>query len=98
MIAALALAFATPALAQTTSNPSANEIRAENCMVKFINNVNVPAEVEVKLMELKFDEGSTVAAGEIMAVIDDTQAKFALELKKAEERRDPVLGTRKETL
>ncbi len=86
MIAALALAFATPALAQTTSNPSANEIRAENCMVKFINNVNVPAEVEGKLMELKFDEGSTVAAGEIMAVIDDTQAKFALELKKAEER------------
>ncbi|GAA4444031.1 efflux RND transporter periplasmic adaptor subunit [Novipirellula rosea] len=86
MIAAFALAFATPALAQTTSNPSANEIHAENCTVKFINNVNVPAEVDGKVMELKFDEGWTVAAGELMVVIDDTQAKHALELKKAEEK------------
>ncbi|TWU23340.1 Multidrug resistance protein MdtA precursor [Novipirellula galeiformis] len=91
LITALALAFATPALAQTAPTSvaptsAANEIHAENCMVKFIHNVDVPAEVDGKVMELKFDEGSTVAAGELMVVIDDTQAKFALELKKAEEK------------
>ncbi|MFG0262906.1 MAG: efflux RND transporter periplasmic adaptor subunit [Novipirellula sp. JB048] len=102
-ITALAVAVASPALAQnastspapsaaapaapaTSTSSAAGAIHAENCMVKFIHNVNVPAEVDGKVMELKFDEGSTVTAGELMVVIDDTQAKFALELKKAEEK------------
>ncbi|WP_231615498.1 efflux RND transporter periplasmic adaptor subunit [Novipirellula artificiosorum] len=66
------------------------EIRAENCIVIVINTVNVPAEVDGKLMELKFKEGATVAAGDLMAVIDDSQARLAVELKKAEEKEAEI--------
>ncbi|TWT80892.1 Multidrug resistance protein MdtA precursor [Planctomycetes bacterium CA13] len=71
---------------QPSTSANSGEIRAENCMVKIINSVDVPAEVEGKLMELKFEEGATVAAGDILAIIDDTQANFGVELKKAEEK------------
>lgn len=37
-------------------------------------------------MELRFEEGDTVDEGVILAVIDDTAAALALELKKAEEK------------
>ena len=68
------------------SNSPGLEIRAENCMVKFINMVNIPAEVEGKLTELKFEEGATIEKDQIIAIIDDTMAKLALDLKKAEEK------------
>ncbi|MFK8110789.1 MAG: efflux RND transporter periplasmic adaptor subunit [Rubripirellula sp.] len=75
---------------QTVSSqqpPSAGaEIRAGNCMVQYINKVNVPAKAEGTLMELKFEEGDTVNAGDLLAVIDDTAPKLAIELKKAEEK------------
>ncbi len=84
-VAVAALVLANTSFAQTA--PSApKEIRAENCMVKLFRNVNVPAEVEGKLIELKFEEGMSVNEGDVLALVDDTQAKYALELKKAEEK------------
>jgi multidrug resistance efflux pump len=63
-----------------------NEIRAENCMVQYINKVNVAAKAEGTLMELPVEEGDTVNQDDVLAVIDDTAARLALELKKAEEK------------
>ncbi len=62
------------------------EIHAENCMVQYINKVNVSAKAEGMLMELHFEEGDTVNEDDILAIIDDTAAELALELKKAEEK------------
>ena len=62
------------------------EIRAENCVVKFIRQSSIPAEVEGKLVQLLVEEGDNVEAGQVIAVIDDTQAKLAVELKEAEEK------------
>lgn len=67
------------------SASSSGAIRAENCMVKFINHVQVPAEVEGKLVGLQFEEGELVEEGATLGVVDDTAAKLALELKLAEE-------------
>jgi len=81
--------FALPAVAQrpldsTESVPG--EIRAQNCMVQYINKVNVAAKAEGTLMELKFEEGDSVMLDDLLAVIDDTAPQLALELKKAEEK------------
>ncbi|MEM1226790.1 MAG: HlyD family efflux transporter periplasmic adaptor subunit [Planctomycetota bacterium] len=65
---------------------STGPIVAENCAVKYIRTVNIPAEVEGKLLELPIEEGTTVEAGAVIAVIDDTAATLALELKLAEEK------------
>ncbi|MEM6779506.1 MAG: HlyD family efflux transporter periplasmic adaptor subunit [Planctomycetota bacterium] len=65
---------------------STGPIVAENCAVKYIRSVNIPAEVEGKLLELPIEEGTTVEAGAVIAVIDDTAATLALELKLAEEK------------
>jgi multidrug efflux pump subunit AcrA (membrane-fusion protein) len=71
---------------QTSPGERSPEIYAENCMVQYINKVNVPAKAEGTLMELKFEEGDRVNRGDVLAVIDDTAAKMAVELKKAEEK------------
>ena len=63
-----------------------NEIQALNCMVQYKNKVNVPAKAEGTLMELRFEEGDTINQGDVIAIIDDTAAALALELKKAEEK------------
>jgi multidrug efflux pump subunit AcrA (membrane-fusion protein) len=73
-------------VAQTQPTSPGEEIRAENCMVQYINKVNVSAKAEGTLMELRFEEGDTVNEGDILAVIDDTAAALALELKLAEEK------------
>ena len=80
----VAAVTATPVLAQQPS--PGDEIRAENCMVQYINKVNVAAKAEGTLMELRFEEGKAVTDGDVLAVIDDTAAALALELKKAEEK------------
>ena len=54
--------------------------------MKFIRQSSIPAEVEGKLIELKIEEGDDVQGGQVIAVIDDTQAKLAVELKEAEEK------------
>ncbi|MEM8667017.1 MAG: HlyD family efflux transporter periplasmic adaptor subunit [Planctomycetota bacterium] len=81
--------LALPAVAQqsyTSSLASSGQISAENCMVQYINKVNIAAKAEGTLMELKFEEGDTVMADDLLAVVDDTAAQLALELKKAEEK------------
>jgi multidrug efflux pump subunit AcrA (membrane-fusion protein) len=62
------------------------EIHAENCMVQYINKVNVAAKAEGTLMEMRIEEGDTVTEDDVLAVIDDTAAALALELKLAEEK------------
>lgn len=91
MIAVLATAvLASPAVAQFPqsfggqSDSPGDEIRAENCMVEFIDRVNIPAEVQGKLTEMKIKEGDDVERDGLIAVIDDTQARLNLDLKKAE--------------
>jgi len=69
-----------------SASASSGEVAAENCTVKYIRRVNVPAEVEGKLLDLPVEEGMTVSEGDVMAVIDDTAASLALELKLAEEK------------
>lgn len=78
------------AAAQTAGDRQAvspgEEIPAENCMVKYIRHVNIPAEVEGKLVALKIEEGMSVKRGDVLAVIDDTNAQLTLNLKLAEEK------------
>lgn len=62
------------------------ELRAENCIVKTIQSVRVPAIAEGQITEMLAVEGSNIAKGDLLAVLDDTQAKLALDLRKAEER------------
>jgi len=73
--------------AQTSLEPHmSGEVRAENCVVKFIRKSSIPAEVDGKLKELRIEEGDSVSAGEVIAVIDDTQSQLAVQLKEAEEK------------
>ncbi|HBJ38582.1 MAG TPA: hemolysin D [Planctomycetaceae bacterium] len=61
-------------------------MRAENCIVKTIQSIRVPAIAEGQITEMLAVEGSNVTKGHLLAVLDDTQAKLALDLRKAEER------------
>lgn len=69
-------------------SPQSNEIelRAENCFVKTIQSVRVPAIAEGQITEMLAVEGSNVSKGDLLALLDDTQAKLALDLRRAEER------------
>ena len=78
----LAIAAATPVLAQQT----ATQVSVENCIVQYINKIEVPARAEGTLTDLKVEEGQTVGHNMVLAVIDDTAAKLNVELKKAEEK------------
>ncbi len=80
------LVMVATAMAQQPISPGVNEIRAENCMVQYINKVEIPARAEGTLTALHFEEGATVNVGDVLAVIDDTAARLALKLKKAEEK------------
>jgi multidrug efflux pump subunit AcrA (membrane-fusion protein) len=92
-------ALASPVAARPQTVPASSrsagsaELQAENCMVKLIQNVRVPAEVEGRLTDLKVTEGAYVQAGDLLAVIDDTQAQLTLEFKKAEEREAELNAT-----
>lgn len=70
-------------LASDTATPG-DEIRAENCIVEYIQRVNIPAEAQGKLTEITIKEGMTVKKGDLIAVTDDTLARLNLDLKKAE--------------
>ncbi len=85
----LAALFAGPVLAQSFAaaiddTDEGSEIRAENCMVGYINRVNIPALTQGRLTEIKIEEGDTIEKDTLVAVIDDTQAILNLDLKKAE--------------
>ena len=79
---------ALPASPQFDAAPqnSEREIRALSCFVRYINMIEVPAMAEGMLTELSFEEGDTVTKDQELAVVDDTGAKLAVELKKAEEK------------
>ena len=61
-------------------------VEAENCLVQYISKVNLAARSEGVLTKLHFEEGDTVEMGQLLAVIDDTAASLAVDLKLAEEK------------
>ncbi|MDA7937038.1 hypothetical protein N9B79_01560, partial [bacterium] len=69
----LAIAAAIPAFAQQAAVPKQTPV-VENCVVQYINKVDVPARAEGSLTEMRVDEGVTVAKDYVLAVIDDTAA------------------------
>ncbi len=77
--------FAQPPPRSTTPGKQLVADR-DRCSVKFIRNVNIPAEVEGKLIAMNIEEGMDVVAGDVLAVVDDTAAKLTVALKKAEEK------------
>lgn len=93
MLSTFAIAIAaslacSPTLAQRAPRSVSpdSKVVADRCSVKFIRNVNIPAEVEGKLIEMNIEEGMDVVAGDVLAVVDDTAAKLTVELKKAQEK------------
>lgn len=81
----LAIVTTIPAFAQQAAVPK-QALEVENCVVQYINKVDVPARAEGTLTELKVDEGVNVGKDEILAIIDDTAAKITVSLKEAEEK------------
>ncbi len=81
-------ALAQPPASTGQQRSSIGELRAEakNCMVKTIQNIRVPAGAEGRITEMMAIEGSNVNPGDVLALIDDTQAQLALRLRQAEER------------
>ena len=88
----LAIAATSSVFAQQAAVPKQTHI-VENCVVQYINKVDVPARAEGTLTVLKVDEGLTVAKDEVLAVIDDTAAKINLALKQAEEKEAVLNAT-----
>jgi len=88
----LAIAAAIPAFAQQAAVPKQTPV-VENCVVQYINKVDVPARAEGSLTEMRVDEGVTVAKDYVLAVIDDTAAKINLALKQAEEKEAVLNAT-----
>jgi RND family efflux transporter MFP subunit len=68
------------------SQQTEREIRAVNCSVRYINKTDIPAKADGTLTELMFEEGDTVTKDQVLAMIDSTAAKLAVELKRAEEK------------
>ena len=69
---------------------SAVELRADNCLVKAIQSIRVPASAEGRITELMVTEGANVQAGDVLVLIDDTQTQLALQLRRAEERESEL--------
>ena len=67
------------------SNDRGGQLTASDVLVIPINLVEVPAEVEGVLTELKIEEGDEVRTDQIMAIIDATVADLTVQLKEAEE-------------
>ncbi len=77
---------APPARITSVPSPGAPQLVAERCKVMLIQDVRVPAEVEGRITEMKVTEGSIVEPGDLLVVIDDTQAQLNLKRIQAEER------------
>lgn len=63
-----------------------NKIEAQSCSVEYIEKTPIPAQAEGPLLKLHFKEGDLVSKDDVLAEIDDVQAKLAYELKRAEEK------------
>ncbi len=61
-----------------------NQILVDSCIVQYIEKTPIPARADGSLMDLTFREGDIVNKGDVLATIDDTAAKLAVEAKKAE--------------
>ena len=88
--------WAQQSIAPSVPSPG-DAIEAENCLVQYISKVNLAARSDGVLTELHFEEGDTVEMGQLIAVIDDTAAALAVNLKLAEEK-EAVMNDRAEFL
>jgi len=73
------------AVGQQSSPPVASSVTVHNCLVTMIDEAQVAAQEPGILTELKVREGQQMAAGELMAQIDD--AKTQMELRVADAKR-----------
>ena len=76
-----------------SGNSRENEIRAEDCVVEYINKVDIPAKAEGSLLKILFREGDLVEENSKIGVIDDTNARLTVELKKAELKETELNAT-----
>ncbi len=74
--------FSETSLAENPSRE--NEIRADDCVIEYINKVDIPARAEGSLLKILFREGDLVKKGDKLGVIDDKMATLTIELKEAE--------------
>lgn len=88
LVAAVALGQVSPGERVTQSPPEAH---IQHCLISLVEEAEVPAEEMGVLMNLLVHEGASVRKGEVMAQIDDREAKLRVEvselaLRKAEEQ------------
>lgn len=80
----VALASITAYGSIRAQDSSENQILVDSCIVQYIEKTPIPARADGSLMDLTFREGDIVTKGDVLATIDDTAAKLAVEAKKAE--------------
>ena len=85
VVAIASMCFVGASTFAQTATETRVDVSTENGKVMFINHVKISAEVEGKLVELAIEEGASVEEGSVVGIVDDTAAKLALELKRAEE-------------
>ena len=85
-ILSVAIGFASLTSLVQAQQRGERDIRAVNCSVRYINKTDIPAKADGTLTELMFEEGDTVTKDQVLATIDATAAKLAVELKRAEEK------------
>jgi multidrug resistance efflux pump len=73
LLIAGALFGAQPA-ASSPSAARSDQARLEHCVVSLIDHIDLPAEEEGTLVELKVREGYRVKKGDVLGKIDDTEA------------------------
>jgi macrolide-specific efflux system membrane fusion protein len=62
----------------------AQEIKVPGALVKLIDQLDVPAREAGQIVQLDVQEGARVKAGEVLARLDDTEARFAEQRAKVE--------------
>jgi len=75
-VVVLAMVFAAPAASEET--------RVSGALVKLIDQLDVPAREAGQIIQLDVQEGTRVKAGEVLARLDDTEARFAQERAQVE--------------
>jgi multidrug resistance efflux pump len=89
LVAAIAVTTVCANASAQQSSPGSQqegEIHAHTVFVQYIDKTPIPAQAEGALLKLNFQEGDLVNEGDVLAIIDDTAAKQAVELKKAEKK------------
>ncbi len=78
----LFVAFSTAVNVGFANSGSSSDAVFEPCLVKVKDEVEIPAQKEGVLTELTVIEGSVVKAGDKIAVIDDLEARAAVDIAK----------------